>query len=455
MGEQQQVTTSACPHPEAVGTRWGDPISEERQTELQGYLDRWAAETDHGERKGPFESSAFTLDPQEDVWLQISRLRQGKQTHLSLTGADVSWLAEQSRRDGIAGAPNLHLERADLHGAHLEGAILRHAHLEETLFGEGHLEGANFMAASLERANFTQAHLEGANLWGAHLEGAYFRWARVKRAKFAEAHLEGAYLGDTDLEGADLSLAHLEDANLSGSHLEDVNLSGSHLEDANLSGSHLEGADLSRAWLDGKTMLSIATFDVKTRLGDMQWSGVGVVNLTQTNWGKTPRLGDERGVSLRADVWKHEAAVRAYRQVATQLRAQGMNDFADRYLYRAQVLQRRLLLRRFRVPQYLGSLFLDLVSGYGYRPVRSLIAYILVILGFAAAYFALGGANGQTLSWNEALVISMTAFHGRGFFSAVFQPGDLQAAVAAVEAFIGLLIEIVLIATFTQRFFAR
>ena len=29
------------------------------------------------------------------------------------------------------------------------------------------------------------------------------------------------------------------------------------------------------------------------------------------------------------------------------------------------------------------------------------------------------------------------------------------AAVAAVEAFIGLLIEIVLIATFTQRFFAR
>ena len=100
-------------------------------------------------------------------------------------------------------------------------------------------------------------------------------------------------------------------------------------------------------------------------------------------------------------------------------------------------------------------LLLDLISGYGYRPVRSLIAYVLVILGFAAAYFALGGANGQALSWNEAIVISMTAFHGRGFFSAVFQPGDLQAAVAAVEAFIGLLIEIVLIATFTQRFFAR
>jgi hypothetical protein len=79
----------------------------------------------------------------------------------------------------------------------------------------------------------------------------------------------------------------------------------------------------------------------------------------------------------------------------------------------------------------------------------------LTIRAFAAAYFALGDANGQTLSWNEAIVISMTAFHGCGFFSAVFQPGDLQAAVAAIEAFIGLLIEIILIATFTQRLFAR
>jgi len=79
-------------------------------------------------------------------------------------------------------------------------------------------------------------------------------------------------------------------------------------------------------------------------------------------------------------------------------------------------------LRRFRILRYLGSLFLDLISGYGYRPIRSLIAYVLVILGFAVAYFFLGGANGQSITANEAIVISMTAFHGRGFFSAVFQP---------------------------------
>jgi hypothetical protein len=137
------------------------------------------------------------------------------------------------------------------------------------------------------------------------------------------------------------------------------------------------------------------------------------------------------------------------------LRSQGLNEDADRFAYRAQRLQRRVLRQQGHLVRALGSWLLDVVAGYGYRPIRSLIAYVIIICAFAAAYFALGSANGQALSWNEAIVISMTAFHGRGFFSAVFQPGDLQAAVAAVEAFIGLLIEIVLIATFTQRFFAR
>jgi hypothetical protein len=383
MSYEQVPSTSACPHPEAVGRRWGDPISEERQAELQGYLDRWEAETDHGKRKGPFDQE-MRVNPR-----------------LQLTGADVFWLAAESGRSPLVGAvQNLHLE-----GVHL-----------------------------------ANSHLEQANLRGAHLERAFLIGAYLEQAVLIEVHLEEA-----DLRAADL-------------------------EQANLRGAHLEGADLSEASLDSKTALINVKLDGETRLGDVQWGGVGAVNLTRLPWDQVATLGDEhnraRDQAYSLEVIGNEQevgerarnqayAVRAYRQVATQLRVQGMNEVADRFLYRAQVLQRRVFLRRFRIPQYLGSLFLDLISGYGYRPVRSLIAYIVVILGFAAAYFALGGANGSPLQWNEAIVISMTAFHGRGFFSSVFQPGDIQAAVAAGEAFIGLLIEIVLIATFTQRFFAR
>ena len=49
----------------------------------------------------------------------------------------------------------------------------------------------------------------------------------------------------------------------------------------------------------------------------------------------------------------------------------------------------------------------------------------------------------------------MTAFHGRGFFAGTFSPADPQAGVAALEAFLGLLIEVTFIATLTQRLFRR
>jgi hypothetical protein len=52
-------------------------------------------------------------------------------------------------------------------------------------------------------------------------------------------------------------------------------------------------------------------------------------------------------------------------------------------------------------------------------------------------------------------VLSISSFHGRGFFSSGISLGDTLARLAAGEAIIGLLIEITFIATFTQRFFAR
>jgi len=106
MSEQQ--TTSACPHPEAVGTRWGDPISEERQAELQGDLDLWVWEwknqRNHHGRRGPFDK-------------RPDQIGTGKQ----LTGADMFWLAERAGRSSALGgwATHLQLQGVYLFGAHL------------------------------------------------------------------------------------------------------------------------------------------------------------------------------------------------------------------------------------------------------------------------------------------------------------------------------------------------
>jgi len=119
--------------------------------------------------------------------------------------------------------------------------------------------------------------------------------------------------------------------------------------------------------------------------------------------------------------------VRAYRQLAAQLRAQGMNEVADRFLYRAQQLQRRVLLRQGRLGAWLFSWVLALLAGYGYRPGRTVFWYLATVVSFAVAYYLLGPAQGHTFQPDGALVFSVTSFHGRGFF-----PGGLDVEATVI-----------------------
>jgi len=88
--------------------------------------------------------------------------------------------------------------------------------------------------------------------------------------------------------------------------------------------------------------------------------------------------------------------------------------------------------------------------------MRSLLTYALVVLAFAIGYFLMRESVHPALNPVDALIFSITSFHGRGFM-----PGENVSLhnpltiFAAIEAVIGLLIEISFIATFTQRFFAR
>jgi hypothetical protein len=108
--------------------------------------------------------------------------------------------------------------------------------------------------------------------------------------------------------------------------------------------------------------------------------------------------------------------------------------------------------------------FLDLIAGHGYKPAHSLYTYLGVLFGFAFLFFlagngwltfGLGASQYQNLPWYEALILSVSSFHGRGFFQPLQTLGDPVAIIASVEAVFGLFIEVAFIATFTQRFFAR
>lgn len=118
------------------------------------------------------------------------------------------------------------------------------------------------------------------------------------------------------------------------------------------------------------------------------------------------------------------------------------------------MLQRVVLRRQRKFGRYLFSGFLDLLAGYGYRPGRSVIWYLIIIFGFALAYATFG----HLPFLPDSLVFSLTSFHGRGFFPGLGSENSLHnplVIMAAFEAVVGLLIEISFIATFTQRFFGK
>jgi hypothetical protein len=355
-----------------------------------------------------------------------------------LTRGELRWILQERRWSGSD--PMLEEdERADLSGAYLYQADLRGVDLNLADLSEADLTFATLSGAHMHYANLSRANLSGAHLRGAALPGA---------------NLNGAHLDNADLRGTSLFIATLSGADLRAATLSEANLRGANLSEANLRG----------AQMDATTSLLEARLDSHTLLADVVWNGVP---LTRLNWQEVARLGDEQVARHPKDadgkrkdkatrLREYADAVLAYRQVATVLRSQSMSEHADRFAYRAQLCQRRLLRLQRHHLRYLGSLFLALIAGYGYRPLRSFATYLLVILGFAAAYYLLGNNASPALDVHGAIVFSLTSFHGRGFApGGSFSPDNPLATLAAAEAALGLLIEITFIAIFTQRFFAR
>ncbi len=394
-----------------------------------------------------------------------------------LSSDELLLVTEEGRTKAQANIQNAVLRSADLRGANLVAANLHKvnlnytnsqksnfftANLQEARLDKADLQGADLGFADLHRANLAAANLSSADLRDTNLHGANLPAADLHNANLFKSNLQSADLRAVNLHGADLRRgnlqgAYLRHANLSGANFHDALLQGANLRDTNL-----RGANLSNVTFDDKTRLDDALLDAEVILVDIAWGGANLVNV---DWSPVTHTGDETNARQRRNAdgapkerhkrWmEFRAAVRAYRLLATTLRDQGMNEEADRFAYRAQVCQRVVLRLQRKRGQYLWSGLLDLIAGYGYRPARSFVAYLLIILSFAAVYFLFGQAS-HPLSPPESVVVSMTAFHGRGFFSGQFSPGDPQAYAAALEAFLGLMIEVSFIATFTQRYFGK
>jgi hypothetical protein len=226
-----------------------------------------------------------------------------------------------------------------------------------------------------------------------------------------------------------------------------------------LQGAHLGDADLYRASLNSGTTLDGVVFKgTPPRLLGVRWNGAP---LDGSGWNRIPRLGDEAAITkakTRAErVQTYRDAARAYHGLIVALELQGLSEPARSFRRRERLMERRALRAQVRTwPAFAFYWLLNLVSGQGEAPERILAAYLLVVGSFTGLYWWLSHAivtkSQQPLQWYEALVLSLSSFHGRGFFPSQIGLGDPLAIIAAMEAVCGLFIELILIATFSKRF---
>jgi hypothetical protein len=288
------------------------------------------------------------------------------------------------------------------------------------------------------------APLAGCDLRGINLQGAILAGAKLNEAMLENARLQGARLDMADLEGARLRSAHLEDASLRGALLGGADLRAAFLSNT----TNLEGACLYTA--DGSGRM--------TSLVDVDWASV---NLGVIDWEKVQVIGDEQQARQKPSTESFRAATRACRQLVVELRNQGMGEEADRFAYKAQLLQRVVYRRQKKWLKFTTSWFFDWLAGYGYKFERSLLIYAFIILLFATLYYIIpnttssGRGNPTWFTWWQALLFSIVSFHGRIQPVSEINVGYTFTWLGAIESVLGLLIEITFIATFTQRFLAR
>ena len=282
-----------------------------------------------------------------EAHLQKARLKESELQEADLRGAHL-------QKAGLWGAS---LQKAYLEGAYLQEVDLGRAELQEADLRRANLQHAHVAEADLEKADLRRANLQGVDLWKATLRDADLQGADLQAAHLTEADFQNAILVEAILQEADLRKASLQEADLKDASLQKANLVETNLQKADLRKAHLQGADLRRAELAGANLEGVILSDEKQvgpQLVDCRW---GDANLAVIDWSQMKMPGDEYVAYQKKDgqgkikenqtrLSEYEAAVRTNRQLAIALRGQGLNEKADDFAYRAQVLQWQVLQRQ-------------------------------------------------------------------------------------------------------------
>ena len=254
------------------------------------------------------------------------------------------------------------------------------------------------------------------------------------------------------MEGFQLKKARLDEVNLINSNGHPYQLINSNLSRASLKRAHLYRVDLSCSSLL-KADLTMANLR-RCNLENCDLLGVKLKNagIEHIYFGKR-LLQEQRGLDYcrKKKVKEAQECFEEAVEVARSLRRQCENQ--GLFAKAGQLFYKEMRLHRFRLPRYSAarvlSWLMDMVSGYGEKPVRVVLFSASFILVCSLFYFIFGiQDSGQlvvyqpqlTLSenligWLDTLYFSVVTFTTLGY-------GDLtpigpSRLFAAIEAFTG------------------
>lgn len=246
------------------------------------------------------------------------------------------------------------------------------------------------------RTDLGQVSLDGLNLWSARFDDVNLKGARFSRCLLGLSRFESVYLRDVsfsecDLYGTDFERCHLQGIKFSKTSLKFCTFSGCEIDIASFSG--------------------------------------GLHEEHQQRW------------SLARDI---------YRALRLNLNASGDERGSSWAIYQESVMQRRYLRSKGRTAEWLFSLLVDLLWGYGQRPSRLFFFSLVFIATCAAVYFFTGIKLGDTCTTGTAAPSALAHFLECLYFSFITFTtvgyGDIvpctlpSRAVAASEAFGGIFI---------------
>ncbi len=259
---------------------------------------------------------------------------------------------------------------------------------------------------------------DGGFLYGLKLKRANLKGLNlVKRGKS-----QGYDLSGSDLYRANLTNAHLFNLTLTNGSIMKADLSGANIHCCNFNQSNLLGVKLIGARLD---------------------------NLNVGNTIQQEQIGRqaEKAGDLDKALDNFEQSEEIYRDLRKATEQQGLFEASGKFAHK------ELIMRRLQLPKYsmqrVTSKFVDLLCGYGEKPLNVISFSLSFIFICSLCYFALGVQSGNvitSLDFNHTLQQNFYDFISCLYFSVVtfttlgygdITPIGLSRVVAALEAFSG------------------